>query len=68
MVKGIAHIKATFNNTIITLTDPAGEDFIPVADRIAVFDKCNGNDKLGIVHDKLASAVHGVYDPDAIGV
>lgn len=25
VVKGIAHIKATFNNTIITITDPAGE-------------------------------------------
>ena len=25
VVKGIAHIKATFNNTIITITDPNGE-------------------------------------------
>jgi len=25
VVKAIAHIKATFNNTIITITDPAGE-------------------------------------------
>jgi small subunit ribosomal protein S11 len=25
IVKGIAHIKATFNNTIITITDPNGE-------------------------------------------
>src|SRR5262245_49796997 len=24
-VKGIAHIKATFNNTIVTITDPRGE-------------------------------------------
>ena len=25
VVKGIAHVKATFNNTIITITDPNGE-------------------------------------------
>jgi small subunit ribosomal protein S11 len=25
VVKGIAHVKATFNNTIITITDPTGE-------------------------------------------
>lgn len=25
VTKAIAHVKATFNNTIITLTDPAGE-------------------------------------------
>ena len=25
VAKGIAHVKATFNNTIITITDPAGE-------------------------------------------
>jgi len=25
VAKGIVHIKATFNNTIITITDPAGE-------------------------------------------
>jgi small subunit ribosomal protein S11 len=25
VVKGIAHIKATFNNTLITITDPNGE-------------------------------------------
>jgi small subunit ribosomal protein S11 len=25
VVKGIAHVFATFNNTIITITDPAGE-------------------------------------------
>jgi len=24
VVKGIAHVKATFNNTIVTITDPAG--------------------------------------------
>ena len=24
VVRGIAHIKATFNNTIVTITDPAG--------------------------------------------
>lgn len=25
VTRGIAHIKATFNNTIVTITDPAGE-------------------------------------------
>jgi small subunit ribosomal protein S11 len=25
VIKGIAHVKATFNNTIITITDPNGE-------------------------------------------
>ena len=25
VVKGIAHVQASFNNTIITITDPAGE-------------------------------------------
>ena len=25
VTKAIAHVKATFNNTIITITDPAGE-------------------------------------------
>ncbi len=24
VVKGVAHVKATFNNTIVTITDPAG--------------------------------------------
>ena len=25
VVKGVAHIKATYNNTIITISDPRGE-------------------------------------------
>ena len=25
VVKGIAHVRATFNNTMITITDPNGE-------------------------------------------
>jgi len=24
VVKGVAHVKATFNNTVVTITDPAG--------------------------------------------
>lgn len=24
MAKGVAHVKATFNNTVVTITDPAG--------------------------------------------
>jgi small subunit ribosomal protein S11 len=25
LARGVAHVKATFNNTIVTITDPAGE-------------------------------------------